>query len=641
MRRWLTAGALALLASASSSCWSDLDDYTTQPLGSHVTDWRDEVIYQLLVDRFEDGDTSNDQRVDRTSLGRYQGGDWLGVVNRLDYLQSLGVTTLWISPIVRNVDTDAGFDAYHGYWASDLTLLNPHFGDLASLRRLVRECHARGLRVIVDIVTNHMGQMFFYDINNNGRPDEFLSGSGEVSQFQNPGGASSMLSRVTEYDPDFNLRGPVQAFTSLGPAGDAPIVFLNMPEIFRVPPRADILPSQAILATPDGYHRRGRITSYDHAPGEPGTQTLLGDFPGGLKDVNTEDPRVRLAMVEAYWRWVELTDIDGFRIDTLKHVEHGFWQYFGSQIRERAARAGKRNFFMFGEAFDGDDVLVGSYTNPNEMDSVFYFPQKYRVFDNIFQCGDGNTRDVENLFRERETHYASTPQPNGVGVPPNRALVNFMDNHDVSRFLYGMNPTVVNDLRAGGRDCNSAIVQGPADVARMRQRLHAALTFLLTEDGIPCIYYGTEQDFTGGNDPSNRERMWESGFNTAATRADGSPSTFGWTQSLLRIRREHSALRRGSLAFRWTTEHTGTEEDAGMMAFERVDGSDYALVVIHAKDGDATTASGGTTMTVSLPEGTRLRNLLPGEPSTLTVGTGGAASVSLGPWQSAVFVRAQ
>lgn len=641
MRRWLTAGLLALLSVSSSSCWSELDDYTTQPLGSHVDDWRDEVIYQLLVDRFDDGDTSNDQRVDRTTLGRYQGGDWLGVINRLDYLQHLGVTTLWISPIVRNVDTDAGFDAYHGYWASDLTLLNAHFGDLASLRRLVRECHTRGMKVIVDIVTNHMGQMFYYDINNNGRPDEFLAGSGAVSQFQNPGGASTMVSRVTEYDPDFNLRGRVQGFTSLGPAGDAPIVFLDMPEIFRVPPRTDILPSQAILASPEGYHRRGRITSYDHGPGEPGEQTLLGDFPGGLKDVNTEDPRVRTAMVEAYWRWVELTDIDGFRIDTLKHVEHGFWQYFGAQIRVRAQRAGKRNFFMFGEAFDGDDVLVGSYTNPNELDSVFYFPQKYRVFDNIFQCGDGNTRDVENLFRDREMHYSSMPQPNGVGIPPNRVLVNFMDNHDVSRFLYGMNPTVVSDLRAGGRDCSTAVVENPADIARMRQRLHVALAFLFTEDGIPCMYYGTEQDFHGGNDPANRERMWETGFDTSERRADGSQTTFGWVRSLLAIRRDHQALRRGSLSFRWTTEHTGTEGDSGIMAFERVDGGDYALVVLHAKDGNGTTASGGTTMTVSLSEGTRLRNLLPGEPSTVTVGTAGAVSVTLGPWQSAVFVRAQ
>ena len=637
-------GLLGALLGAPSCL--DFGDYTEQPLATHVDDWRDEVIYQLLVDRFADGDTGNDVRVDRTSLGRYPGGDWVGVVNRLDYLQHLGVTTLWISPVVRNVDTDAGFDGYHGYWASDLTLLNPHFGDLASLRRLVRECHARNIKVIVDIVTNHMGQMFYYDINNNGRPDEFLGGSGAVSSFQNPGGASSTISRVTEYDPDFNTRGPVQAFTSLGPAGDAPVIFLDMPELFRVPPRSDLLPSQAILAQPAGYHRRGRITDYDYADAthcQPGEQTMHGDFPGGLKDINTEDPRVRAALVDAYWRWVALTDIDGFRIDTLKHVEHDFWQYFGAQIRLRARAAGKQRFFMFGEAFDGSDCLVGSYTNPNEMDSVFYFPQKYRVFDNIFQCGDGNTHDIEALYRDRMNDFSSTPQPGGIGLPPTQALVNFMDNHDVSRFLYGMNPTVVGDLRAGGRDCTSGLVDGhnAADVERFRPRLLAALSYLLTEDGIPCLYYGTEQDFHGGNDPSNRERLWDTGYPTADTRADGTASTYGWVRRLIGIRRTYSALRRGSFNVRWSTTHTGSEQDAGTMAFERVDGANYALVVIHAKDGTAetsATSSGGMAMTVSQPEGTELVNVLGTRPASVTVGNGGATTVSLGPWQSAIFV---
>lgn len=636
-----TLGLMGTLL-AGSSCLGDLAQYEQPPtLAPHVDDWRDEVIYQLLVDRFADGDTGNDVRVDRSSLGRYQGGDWLGVIQHLPYIQQLGVTTLWISPIVRNVDTDAGFDGYHGYWASDLTLLNPHFGDIATLRRLVAECHARGIKVIVDIVTNHMGQMFYYDINNNGRPDEFLGGSGEVIQFQNPGGSSSTISRVTEYDPDFNVRGPVEAFTSLGPAGPAPVVFLNMPDIFRTPPRADILPSQAILASPEGYHRRGRITDYDYADSghtQPGEQTQHGDFPGGLKDVNTEDPRVRLAMVEAYWRWVEQTDIDGFRIDTLKHVEHGFWQYFGAQIRQRAARAGKARFFMFGEAFDGNDTLVGSYTNPNEMDSVFYFPQKYRVFDNIFQCGNGNTHDIEDLYTARLQDFSATPQPDGIGVPPTQALVNFMDNHDVSRFLYGMNPTV-----AESSNCPTGIVDGnnPADVERFRPRLLAALTYLLTEDGIPCLYYGTEQDFRGGNDPSNRERMWETGFATNETRGDGSPSTFGWTRRLIAARRAYPALRRGSFSVRWTTTHTGAEQDAGMLSFERVDGANYALVAIHAKDGTAetsTTMTGGNAMTVSQPEGTELVNVLGTAPQTVTVGNGGQVTVSLGPWQSAVFV---
>jgi alpha-amylase len=651
LRRYFTALGLLAVTLGASSCWGELDEegIGSVQLRTHAEDWRGEVIYQLLTDRFANGDTGNDIRVDPSALGRYQGGDWQGVVQRLDYLQRLGVTTLWISPIVRNVDTDAGFDAYHGYWAQDLTRLNPHFGDLAALRRLVRECHARNMKVVVDIVTNHMGQMFFYDINMNGQPDEFLGGSGRYpdnerndGQFRNPGQVESTLTRINEFDPDYNTRGPVQAFTSLGPAGPAPVVFLNMPEIFRVPPAADILPSQAILARPEGYHRRGRIVSYanDNTSGQPLPQVMLGDFPGGLKDVNTEDPRVRRAMIEAYWRWIELTDIDGFRIDTLKHVEHEFWQVFSAEIRTRARAAGKRNFFMFGEAFDGDDRLVGSYTNPNEMDSVVYFPQKYRVFDNIFQCGDGRTQDLEALLRDRNGRYSNTPQPNGIGVPPVQMLVNFLDNHDVSRFLYGLNPTVADNLRAGGRDCSTGVVdtRNPRDIERFRPRLHAALTFLFTEDGVPCLYYGTEQDFHGGNDPSNRERLWDSGYNTRDIRPDGSASTFGWIRRLATARRTYRALTHGNMSVRWVTQHTGTESDAGMMAYERVDGENYALVVIHARDGAATTEHGGSTMQVSQPAGTVLVNVLGAEPAMVTVGTNGATNVGLGPWGSAVFV---
>ena len=109
-------------------------------------DWRDEVIYQLLVDRFGNGDLNNDSRVVPGSLGRYQGGDWQGVIDHLDYLEKLGVTALWISPVVRNLETDANFDGYHGYWQQDFEHVNPHFGDLAKLRELVHKAHAKALQ---------------------------------------------------------------------------------------------------------------------------------------------------------------------------------------------------------------------------------------------------------------------------------------------------------------------------------------------------------------------------------------------------------------------------------------------------------------------------------------------------------------
>src|SRR5436190_3436639 len=107
-------GLIALPAAQSAGCMSFDEGLEGEiPLTTQVDDWRDEVIYQVLVDRFDNGDAGDDYRVDRSAMGKYHGGDWKGLENQLDYLDALGVTTLWISPIIKNVDTDAGFDAYH------------------------------------------------------------------------------------------------------------------------------------------------------------------------------------------------------------------------------------------------------------------------------------------------------------------------------------------------------------------------------------------------------------------------------------------------------------------------------------------------------------------------------------------------
>lgn len=656
--RMVVSALGAACALAAGGCF-DLRDVETPTDGtpirltSQVEDWRDEVIYQVLVDRFANGTASNDWRVNRQSLARYQGGDWQGLISQLDYIKALGVTTLWISPIVRNVDTDAGIDGYHGYWASDLSELNPHFGDLATLRRLVSEAHRKNLRVVLDIVTNHMGQMFYYDINQNGRPDDNLYGGGVNSGFQNPGGSSSTLTRVSEYDPDYNTRTVIQSFTSLGPAGPAPVRFMHIPDIFRTAPRCDgAFAWQCILAQPEGYHRRGRIVNYDSDGSQPSEQVMLGDFPGGLKDVATERQDVRDAMVEAYARWVELTDLDGFRIDTLKHVEHGFWTDFSTRLRTRLAARGKQRFFLFGEAFDGDDRLLGSYTRPGEMDSVFYFSQKFQVFRDVFQC-EGSTSQVESLYTQRAMNYGTTAQENGAGAPPTQLLVNFFDNHDVPRFLAGI-------LDEDPMSCPPGRVRDENDSERMRKKMHIALAFLYTEDGIPCVYYGTEQDFNGANDPSNREVLWERASDYR-TDLDGRPSaggpltneharmfpttgvTFQWMARLARIRRTYEPLRRGNFELKWTSNRPTNADDGGMLAFERRQDTRSVLVVINTS-GDARehrTAFEGNGMQVSFAPGTELVDVLDASNTRrVTVGPGSRVSVSLPAYSAAIFVPA-
>ncbi len=545
---------LATLA-AAPGCVS-IGDVAEQPIETHVEDWRDEVIYQVLTDRFANGSARNDFRVDPNPavLARYKGGDYQGMYDQLDYVEALGVTALWISPIIMNVDTDAGVDGYHGYWAVDLDRLNPHFGDIATLRQLITEAHARGIKVILDIVTNHLGQVFYYDINQNGVPDESIGGGFPLNPGDPMAGTRSPLTRITEYDPDYDPRG-VQSLTSLGEAGAAPIRFFDLPDIFRVPPRP------VIFQSPEAYNRRGKVIDWNDRE-----QVVYGDFPGGLKDINTANPMVVDEMIRAYSDWVLKLDLDGFRIDTVKHVEHEFWQDFSRRVRDRLDLAGKRNFLMFGEAFDGDDALVGSYTAPGELDSVFYFPQKFQVFDDVFGRG-GPTSNIERLLTQRAVNYGDSEQPLGIGVRPQQALINFIDNHDVPRFLWAYPDE-------GG--------------------LRAALAYLLTEEGVPCIYYGTEQNFNGGNDPANREPLWWSSF-------DQSGETFQWIARLNRIRKRYVALRRGDMRLTWTTDRVGDESDAGIVAFERQAGESYALVVVNSNGDHAseTRAPDGSEMTVS------------------------------------------
>ncbi len=627
----------ALVALPACLHFDTLDDPVV--MQTHARDWRDEVIYQVLVDRFEDGDDGNNYLLDRENAARYHGGDWRGLENRLDYIEDLGVTTLWISPVVKNIETDANVDGYHGYWAVDLTQPNAHFGNLDDLRSLVRAAHDRDMLVVIDIVTNHMGQLFFYDMNLNGVPDIQLSGTGARPQGSPvpDGFDQSGFTHLTEYDPDFNPIG-IQAFTSLGPAGPAPVIFPYNAKTGHV------TPAPAVFAKAESYNRKGRTFNYKDPQ-----QLLTGDFPGGLKDVNTTLCDVKEAMVEQYARWIELTDADGFRIDTVKHVEREFWRYFTQRVRQRLDRQGKKKFFMFGEAFDGNDALVGQFTKTDapadqkyedrcnqpgdpaitgdQLDSAFYFPQHYVGSRDVILHARTPDR-IETLWGNKTPNYGTTPPALSAGIAPYRALVNFMDNHDVARFLYWA-------------------AQNPTDNSPKRQRalLHNALLLLFTAQGIPCLYYGTEQEFRGGNDPSNREDMWRPlpylGETQAPEPFDTQGSTFKWIQRLTALRATYEALRRADAKVVYATPHTGDEADAGILAYERSGGDTkrYALIVLNTHQGHASSTSfEGAVMQTGAPAGAVLVDVLSSKGTQYTVGKGGALDLTLAPVSGVLLI---
>jgi alpha-amylase len=645
------AGALFLMA-----CQPDaLDGYSDENQGqltsleelvldddvrltNHVDDWRDEIIYQLFTDRFADGDISNNWNVNKNAPAQYHGGDWQGIIDNIWYLKELGITAIWISPVVTNVENDAGFAGYHGYWTQNFLKPNPHFGDLAKLKEMVEVCHENDIKVIMDIVTNHIGQLFFYDINGNGWPDEATYGCGNSNE------CDSKVQHVIEYDPDYDSRG-VQGVTSLGESGPAPIIWIHDPEWNHMP----ILPKE--FQNPDWYNKRGRVYIWKDWIGDAPSfdfrreQEVKGDFPGGLKDIDTSHPDATAALIKVFQYWIRTTDIDGYRIDTLKHVEHSFWEEFCPAMRNYARAHGKDNFFQFGEAFDGDDWLIGSYTYLTEerrddqgrlvdapdsykkidcstenadrpvscddspwIDSVFYFSQKFSIYDRIFKEGF-ETQGAEALYNDRAKHYGELPTV-GINLPPQQVLVNFMSNHDIPRFLYDK-PSV--------------------------DALQNAFSFLLTQDGIPCVYYGEEQEFTGGNDPKNREDMV----------FDVNNPTFKVVQRLIEIRKQYDALRRGDYAIRWVSNHsnpaapTATENDSGILAFERscktsvwsekCDGPNV-LVVINVHDHKASsTVAGDAAMPVDFAPGTVLSDVWTNGAEGFTVSADGTVTVEVPP----------
>lgn len=357
--------------------------------------WEDQIIYFVMIDRFNDGDPSNNDQgadeYDPEDGSKFQGGDLQGIIDQIDYIQGLGATAVWITPPVSNqwYDPIVDFGGYHGYWAEDFSSVDPHFGDLESYQALSRALHANDMYLIQDIVTNHVGNFFTYvgeDGDVNWNPDDPTEGYRE-----NP-------NSVPVTDPSqspFDLNDPTN------------------PEHLEA----------AI------YNWTPPITDYQ----DPDQQLewALAD----LDDLNTENPVVRDALKQAYGDWIEQVGVDAFRIDTVLYVEHDFWNDFMHSedgILAAAERTGRENFFAYGEAFRGsapyDDAgereiatYLGTEDTP-ELTSVINFPLHDSI-NRVFAAGAPTSQITYRLQTAQE-------------IFPNPALMpTFIDNHDVPRFL--------------------------------------------------------------------------------------------------------------------------------------------------------------------------------------------------------------
>lgn len=431
---------------------------------------QDEVIYFLLPDRFANGDSANDhggyapERLvsgfDPRHADFYHGGDLAGVIQRLDYIQGLGATAVWLAPIFKNkpVQTHGSYTgaAHHGYWITDFTAVDPHFGDEATMRALVDAAHARGMKVYLDIVANHTADVIRYrecpqnDCVYRSRADYPYTRKGGVDGAPiNDGFDGRDFSRLTR--PDY-------AYTPYIPAGE---------ENAKVP---------AWLNDPIRYHNRGESTF-------SGEDSLDGDF-AGLDDLLTEDPVVVQGMIDIFGGWIDRYGIDGYRIDTARHVNPEFWQAFIPAMKARAEAKGIPNFHIFGEVYDTDPAATARFTQVDAYPAVLDFPFQKQATD--VAAGKVGTDVLAKLF-DADAIYAD-------GAKTAAILPTFLGNHDMGRvgfFVKQANPE--------------------ADDAELLARIKLAHALMMFSRGVPTLYYGDEQGFAGaGGYGNSRQDMWPS-----------------------------------------------------------------------------------------------------------------------------------
>lgn len=563
--------------------------------------WSDDVIYFALTDRFYDGDPANNVPAgsdpalyDRSqkNLGYYHGGDLRGLEKALasGYFRALGVTALWITPPVRNA-WRSGYDlggwksGYHGYWAQDFLDIDPHLTSRLSLRGepyadsaegrmqhyrdFVKLAHEQGIKVIQDVVINHVGPLFYYDTNGNqtfdvDHEDEWVRPFLQEGYYD-----TARWAEIKKWN--LQRAAPLGPVTLLGRS----------------------IATTGALADISMYSRKG--FNGDSLGANDG-QELLCDF-FSLRDLWTGNPgsvafeRLTDEFAEIYAFYMDTVGVDGLRVDTVKHVHHEFWDVFTQKLRKKLGAKAKDKI-IFGEVFDGDPARLGKYTyradwpqhREPSLDSVLNFRFCFTAREYLRQQGDsyGTAHQLEVAQREMRAEggqgrpwYNLTAGADGLNAA--EKSITFIENHDG-----------INRFRVKG-------------VTEQRHMLAQALVLL--SGGIPCLYYGAEiamQDEVGecGQDSeTGRMTLFPAADLQAVQRAKNS-APFRDMAAMIQFRSRHPVLRRGLTQSLWSDSAEDSEDD-GIFAMvryfrkqDKVDQSSVMIVVLNAATKDAKTVAG-------------------------------------------------
>ncbi|MCA8836371.1 MAG: alpha-amylase [Proteobacteria bacterium] len=482
------------------SCSSEKKASETRNLHVASPDWREQVIYFAMIDRFNDGDTSNNdvgKYYDPQDARKYSGGDIKGLIEQLDYIKGLGATALWITPPVANQwwNPVQNFSGYHGYWARDHKQVDEHYGTLEDYKNLSHELHQRGMYLIQDIVPNHVGDFFYYD-------------------------------------GDYNPADTAENFTVI--ANNVPV---NAPvqEPFNLNDRRNPAHFDASI-----YHWTPSISDSNDQNQEFNYQLA------NLDDLNTENPVVIEALKDSFSYWITEVGVDGFRVDTVKYIDHPFWNEFfhGDNGIEAAARTVNRNDFLyFGEVFengapfdDSAEIEIASYegtaTKP-ELKSMIGFP----LYTELSRVLTGGAAPAQLRYR-LEKHMSSYKNP--------YIVPNFIDNHDVARFISG------------------------GSLASAKQ----ALTTIFTVPGIPVVWQGTEQAHL-----DTRRAMFAGGIGTTTDQFITDSEMYTFISALARQRAAEPLLTQGDL-----TVLTAGSVIPGALAWRRSLADSHVFVLMNTSD---------------------------------------------------------
>lgn len=528
---------------------------------------QDEIIYFVLPDRFANGDPSNDRGhipgdrlahgFDPTHKGFYHGGDLKGLTQKLDYIAGLGATAIWLGPIYKNkaVQGRPGEETagYHGYWITDFTDVDPHLGTREDLKNLVDTAHAKGLKVYLDIIVNHTADVIYY---------EECHGIDAAAELGAPGACPYRSKTEFPYTRSLSGREINEDFAGGQPADQTVENFarLRVPDYAytpKVPKGDETLKVPSWLNDPIYYHNRGDSAWY-------GENSIYGDF-AGLDDLFTENPVVRDGFIDIYKQWITDFRIDGFRIDTAKHVNPEFWPAFNTAMIDHAASLGIENFYIFGEVYSGNPVELARFTELHGFPSVLDFAFMEATVDVI--ANGAPTDRLNQVFR------ADALYKDGANGAAN--LPTFIGSHDAGRFAHFVR--------------NSAPDISPEDHFAMVRLGHALMMF---GRGIPVIYYGDEQGFAGdGGDQDAREDMFPSQVESyndnslvgteASTSADNFDTTHPLYKAIARFAEIYHAeptLRHGDQIIRLS------EPDGGVLVLSRTGPEGEFVFAMNASD---------------------------------------------------------